>query len=145
MTMVRIVRCSWSASVRGHASWIGFFLFLKFCLSCYVDRVILAPHTPYINQNLIKKTPSKKHLLISRSSPRLVFLMSSPSLPVLQQLLRLDSSSSDFQDQLSNLLHGGEYRQCVPELQDDDVAWLVDYLDKVRCHVVIPHFPPKQS
>ncbi|KAF9643878.1 hypothetical protein BDM02DRAFT_3191109 [Thelephora ganbajun] len=56
--------------------------------------------------------------------------MSSPSSPTLQQLYRLDASSPDFGDQLSNVLYEQEYQQCVPNLQGDDPVWLVDYLDK---------------
>ena len=58
--------------------------------------------------------------------------MSSPSLPALRQLDRLDKFSSKFDDRLSNALYGDEYQQCVPELQGDDLVWLVEYLDKVR-------------
>ena len=58
--------------------------------------------------------------------------MSPPSSPALQQLHRLDKSSSDFQDQLWNVLHGKEYIQCERNLQGEDLVWLVDYLDKVR-------------
>jgi hypothetical protein len=71
--------------------------------------------------------------------------MSSPSPPALQQLHRLDRSSSGFHDQLSNVLYGEEYTQCVPNLQDDDLTWLVDYLDKVRRRVALPHSPLKPA
>jgi len=49
----------------------------------------------------------------------------------LEQLCRLDGSSSEFHDQVSNILYGGEYRQWVLNLQSDDLVGLVDYLDKV--------------
>ena len=65
--------------------------------------------------------------------------MSSPRLLALQRLHRLDRSSSGFHDQLSRVLCEEEYRQCAPNLQGDDLVWLVDYLDKVRCHVAIPY------
>jgi len=68
--------------------------------------------------------------------------MSSPSPQVLQELHRLDKSSPDFHDQLCNVLYGQEYVRCVPNLQGDDLVWLVDYLDKVR-RVALPHSPPK--
>ena len=58
---------------------------------------------------------------------------------LLQQLHRLDGSSSGFQDKLCNVLYGEEYKQCMPSLQNDDLTWLVDYLDKVRCHVALPY------
>ena len=69
--------------------------------------------------------------------------MSSPTSPALQQLLRLNNSSSKFQDQISNVLYGEEYKQCVQNLQGDDLVWLVDYLDKVRRHVTLFCSPPK--
>jgi len=61
--------------------------------------------------------------------------MSPPSHPVLQQLPPLDKSSSRFHDQLSDILHKEEFKICVPGLQDDDLMWLVEYLDKVRRHI----------
>lgn len=71
--------------------------------------------------------------------------MSSPSSPALQQLHRLDGSSSGFHDQLSKVLYGKEYRRCVPTLHGDDSMWLVDYLDKVRRHIALPHSPLKPT
>lgn len=70
--------------------------------------------------------------------------MSSPNLPTLQRLYHLDRSSSGFHDELSNLLYGEEYQQCVPILQGDDLVWLVDYLDKVRSCVPLT-FPALHS
>ena len=64
-----------------------------------------------------------------------------PSSPPLQELHRLDGSSSDFQDQLSNVLHGVEFVQCVPHLEGGDLVWLVKYLDQVSG----PHRPPPLS
>jgi len=64
--------------------------------------------------------------------------MSSPSSPVLQRLCCLDRSSPDFQDQLSDVLYGQEYRQYAPSLQSNDLVWLVEYLDKVRYRVALP-------
>ncbi|KAF9644320.1 kinase-like protein, partial [Thelephora ganbajun] len=55
--------------------------------------------------------------------------MSSPSPPVLQELHRLDRSSSRFHDQITNVLYGKEYMRCVENLQGNDLVWLVDYLD----------------
>ena len=68
-----------------------------------------------------------------RSLPRLrVFPMFSPNLPALQQLHRLNRSSSEFYDQLYDTLRGKEYTECVPNLRGDDSVWLVEYLDNVR-------------
>jgi hypothetical protein len=71
--------------------------------------------------------------------------MSPPSLSALQQLHRLDRSSSGFHKQLRDLLDGEDYKQCVSNLQGDDSAWLVDYLDKVRRRIVLPHSPLKPA
>ena len=65
--------------------------------------------------------------------------MALPGSLVLQRLHRLEGSSSDFHDQLDNVLHGEEYAQCGEDLKDDDSMWLIDYLVKVRRHVVLPH------
>jgi hypothetical protein len=62
--------------------------------------------------------------------------MDIPSHSVLQKLHNLDRSLSEFHDRLSNVLYGEEYTRCVKHLQGDDLAWLVDYLDQVRRHVV---------
>ena len=56
---------------------------------------------------------------------------------LLQQLRRLERSSSGFHDQLSNILYGGEYTRCVEGLQGDNLVWLVDYLDEVSCCVAL--------
>jgi len=71
--------------------------------------------------------------------------MSSPNSPALQQLHRLDRSSPEFHDQLCNVFYGEDYQKCVPNLQGDDLVWLVDYLDKVRRHVAFPYTPLKLS
>jgi len=69
--------------------------------------------------------------------------MSSPSSPALQQLDRLDKSSPDFQDKLSNILYGQDYVRCVQNLQDGDPAWLVDYLSDVRFRIPLSCSPLK--
>ena len=71
--------------------------------------------------------------------------MSSPSLPVLQQLDHLDRALSGFNDQLCNVLYGEEYTRCVRDLRGDGLTWLVDYLDEVRLHITPPHLSLKQS
>ena len=62
---------------------------------------------------------------------------------LLQQLRRLDRSSSELHDQLCNILYGKDYTRCVPDLQGDDLAWLIDYLDNVGRRV--PLLPPSSS
>ena len=66
--------------------------------------------------------------------------MSSPHHPALQKLHNLDKSSSTFHDQLCNVFYGKEYQTCILGLEDDDLVWLVDFLDKVPPHVA--QFPP---
>ena len=63
--------------------------------------------------------------------------MSSPSSQALQQLHHLDRSSPDFHDKLCNVFYGSEYKKSVPNIQGDDLVWLVDYLDKVRRRVAL--------
>ena len=70
--------------------------------------------------------------------------MSSSGPPVLQQLRHLDKSSPDFHDQLRKVLYGEEYMQCVPNLQGDDLVWLIDYLDKV-CHRITSSYSQLKS
>lgn len=70
--------------------------------------------------------------------------MASPSSSILQQLGRLDQSSPDFPNQLDELLHGQEYERCTPDLQGDDLKWLVDYFDEVRDHRQRPAPPLAQ-
>jgi hypothetical protein len=67
--------------------------------------------------------------------------MPSPNSPVLQQLDRLNGSLPEFHDQLYDLLYGEEYVQCVRNLQEDDLVWLVNYLDRVRPRVAVLHSP----
>jgi hypothetical protein len=62
---------------------------------------------------------------------RRVFLMH--SLNPLVQLRRLDRSSSEFHEQLNEVLRGEGYKQWVPNLDGDGLVGLVDYLDNV-CH-----------
>ena len=69
--------------------------------------------------------------------------MSLPGSPVLQQLHRLNKSSSDFHDQLCKVLYAPEYVQCGQNLGGDDSVWLIDYFEEVRRHVVPPRSPFK--
>lgn len=61
----------------------------------------------------------------------------SPSSPVLRELQRLTYSSPNFHNKLRNALYGKEYKQCLPNLGDDDLAWLVEYLDNVRSYPTV--------
>jgi hypothetical protein len=64
--------------------------------------------------------------------------MPPPNSSVLQRLDDLNRSSFEFHDRLSDILSGEEYKQCVPNLQNGDLMWLVNYLDKVSRHVAFP-------
>jgi len=59
----------------------------------------------------------------------------------LQQLYRLDGSSLEFRDQLSNVLNEEGYAQWVPNVRGDDLMWLIDHLDKVRHRISISRLP----
>ena len=69
--------------------------------------------------------------------------MRSPDPPALQKLHRLDNSSPEFNSQLTETLYGEEYQRCLPNLEDTDLLWLVDYLDKVCYHQTFPFSPLK--
>ncbi|KAF9645415.1 kinase-like protein [Thelephora ganbajun] len=79
----------------------------------------------YGTYTFLSPTSSLRSLPQSRRS-----LMAPPSSPALHRLHHLNASSPDFHDQLCNVLYGQEYQQCVLNLQDDDLVWIVDYLDK---------------
>ena len=66
--------------------------------------------------------------------------MSSSNPTALQRLRRLDRSSPNFHNQLSNVLFGEEYGQSVPNLRGNDLVSLVDYLDKA-CRPISPLRP----
>ena len=100
---------------------------------CLVDRVRLSVPS-YLPHLLIAHYPNSAR----------VFLMSSPSSPVLQQLRHLDRSLPNFHDQLCNVLYGEEYTRCAPNIQGDDLVCIVDYLDKVRPRVLLPRPPLSQ-
>ena len=50
-------------------------------------------------------------------------------------LQRLRDLDREFHRQLIDILHGDEYRDVVPNLEDEDVAWLVGFLDSVNLQV----------
>jgi len=58
----------------------------------------------------------------------------------LQPLRDLDKTSSQFHKQLIEFLRGNEYRDVVPTLQREDLAWLVEYLDNVSLRAIFSHF-----
>jgi len=75
--------------------------------------------------------------------------MSTPNHPALRRIHRLDRSSARFHDQLSSILYGKEYQQClyggdhdnqqrVLILQGDDLKWIVGYLDEARTTLPFP-------
>ena len=86
-----------------------------------------------IQHPLIYHVPHRSHSPHSTG-----FLMASPNLPVLRKFPSIDTSSSDFNDQLLKALYEEEYTQCLQNLEGDDLAWLVDYLDKVRSCELAP-------
>lgn len=64
--------------------------------------------------------------------------MSSPSFLPLQWLNCLDSSSPDFENELHDILYSPEYVGCEKTIGNNDLVWLIDYLDKVHHHVTGP-------
>ena len=57
--------------------------------------------------------------------------MSPPSSQALQEVDCLNKSSSDFDSKLYGVLYGQEYALHEKNFQDDDLIWLIDYLDEV--------------
>ena len=83
--------------------------------------------------------------------------MPPPSSQALQELDRLDKSSSDFDAKFHNILYGKEYALNEKNFEKDDLVWLIDYLDEVRRDIaalfrsplkphrlsIVPVFPPQ--
>lgn len=79
-----------------------------------------------------EKEDRDKYLISKPYFPPL--MITSPSeraSPPLRRLHCLDSSSPDFQNLLCDIFCGEEYVQCVQNLEGENLAWLVDYLDNV--------------
>ena len=57
---------------------------------------------------------------------------------LLQSLHDRDRTSPRFHEQLVDFLHGNRYRDAVPSLQSEDLAWLVEYLDSVSVQTTSP-------
>ena len=55
----------------------------------------------------------------------------------LELLLNLNTSLPEFNDQVSNILHGEEYRQLAKRINSTDASRLVDFLHGVR--PIMPH------
>ena len=60
----------------------------------------------------------------------------SPFTP-LQQLHRLEMSSYQFPAQITSILDGTEYKICIQTLQEEDLSWLVEYLDKACFYIIL--------
>jgi hypothetical protein len=56
---------------------------------------------------------------------------------IVQQFEQLNRSSPQFPDQLTSLLYKKEYRECIPNLKDEEVVWLIEYLDDVCLSVLL--------
>ena len=56
----------------------------------------------------------------------------------LRRLSDLDETSPQFLNQLSEFLRGNECRNAVPNLQNEDLVWLVEYLDSVGLQITFP-------
>lgn len=64
--------------------------------------------------------------------------MTSPE--ILQQLNHLDKDSPQFPDQLTDLLYKERFGDYIPKFRDEDVVWLVEYLDKVCLSIALYPF-----
>jgi len=56
----------------------------------------------------------------------------------LQPLHDLDRASPQFHKQLIDFLRGNEYQDVVSGLQNESLAWLVEYLDNVSLQTIFP-------
>ena len=61
--------------------------------------------------------------------------MSTPNLNPLEQLLRLNTSSPEFNDKVNDILRGEEYKQWAECVAGAEVVELVNFLDRVRPRV----------
>ena len=64
------------------------------------------------------------------------------TLSPLKQLHDFDRASPQFHKQLSDFLCGNEYQSDVPNLQGEDLVWLVEYLDSVSLQTTFPTLHP---
>lgn len=71
--------------------------------------------------------------------------MSSSNPLVLERLRRLDRSSQTFDDGLADVLRDNEYERWASNLRGEDLAWLIDYLDKVHLPMLLSHSTLKQT
>jgi hypothetical protein len=56
---------------------------------------------------------------------------------ILQQFNRLDKNSPQFPDQLANLLDKEGLKDYISIFRDEDVVWLVEYLDEVCLSIAL--------
>ena len=59
-----------------------------------------------------------------------------------QRLRDLDKASPQFHKHLSDILSENEYRKAIPNLQGEDLVWLVEYLDSVSLQLISSHPTP---
>ena len=57
----------------------------------------------------------------------------------LLQLHSLDKTSTKFHEELTNFFRGNAYQHVFQTLQNESLAWLVEYLDSVRLKTPSPH------
>jgi len=69
--------------------------------------------------------------------------MSAHGLNPLERLLHLDRSSPEFNDDVSNILHGDGYRECVQRAGEGTIMELANFLDRVRPRALIFQLPLK--
>lgn len=60
----------------------------------------------------------------------------------LQKLHNLDKTSPQFYQEISEFIHGKDYRDAIPTLQGEGLVWLVEYLDGVSLQIIFPRVAP---
>jgi len=56
---------------------------------------------------------------------------------ILHQFDSLDKNSPQFPDQLTNLLYKEGLKEYILKFRDEDVVWLVEYLDRVCLSITL--------
>ena len=94
----------------------------------------------YRLRRVIRTSPFPQIRWALQHWPGQIFTMSTHK--VLKQFQGLDRTSSQFHKRLSGLLRSERYRSAVPNLQGEDLAWLVDYLESVSIQTIPPKSAP---
>ena len=97
-----------------------------------------SPQLPTSETHFSEKGICNAVFLLSTNSMLPQDILTIPHNP-LQPLHDLDSTSPQFHEHLIDFIRGKEYRDAVPGLKTEDLAWLVEYLDNVSPPTISPH------